>query len=134
MFYYGITHCLNALRTDNDSALESGVDEMVEKKFGQPAGLKYGPGSTASGSDHRVIPEDEGGTRDDRNRYGTIYPIAFTIVQLLTFSLFHHRLPKAGQFKGTGGPEDDVKVQAENQGGDQDAPDLQDLKRHGVGQ
>jgi hypothetical protein len=41
---------------------------MVEKKFEQPASLKYGPGSTASGSDHRVIPEDEGGTRDDRNR------------------------------------------------------------------
>lgn len=42
---------------------------MVEKKFEQPSGLKYGPGSTASGSDHRVIPEDEGGTRDDRDRY-----------------------------------------------------------------
>lgn len=42
---------------------------MVEKKFEQPSGLKYGPGSTASGSDHRVIPEDEGGSRDDRNRY-----------------------------------------------------------------
>jgi hypothetical protein len=41
---------------------------MVENKFEQPAGLKYGPGATASGSDHRVIPEDEGGTRDDRNR------------------------------------------------------------------
>ena len=54
--------------TNAHLALESGVDEMVEKKFEQPAGLKYGPGSTASGSDHRVIPEDEGGTRDDRNR------------------------------------------------------------------
>ncbi|OQD59945.1 hypothetical protein PENPOL_c039G02606 [Penicillium polonicum] len=95
----------------SDSTLESGVDEMVEKKFGQPVALKYGPGSTASGSDHRVIPEDEGGTRDDRNR-----------------------LPKAGQFKGTGGPENDVKVQAENRGGDQEVPNLQDLKRHGVGQ
>ncbi|CAG7938001.1 unnamed protein product [Penicillium nalgiovense] len=95
----------------SDSTLESGVNEMVENKFDQPAGLKYGPGSTASGSDHRVIPEDEGGTRDDRNR-----------------------LPKAGQFKGTGGPEEDVKIQAENRGGDQEIPDLQGLKRHGVAQ
>ncbi|OQE24071.1 hypothetical protein PENFLA_c010G06634 [Penicillium flavigenum] len=93
----------------SDSTLESGVNEMVENKFEQPAGLKYGPGSTASGSDHRVIPEDEGGTRDDRDR-----------------------LPKAGQFRGTGGPEDDVKIQAENRGGDQEVPDLQGLKRHGV--
>lgn len=52
---------------------------MVEKKFEQPAGLKYGPGSTASGSDHRVIPEDEGGTRDDRNRYESL----FTWISLL---------------------------------------------------
>jgi hypothetical protein len=95
----------------SDSTLESGVNEMVENKFEQPAGLKYGPGATASGSDHRVIPEDEGGTRDDRNR-----------------------LPKAGQFKGTGGPEDDVKIQAESRGGDQEVPDLQGLKRHGVAQ
>lgn len=50
------------------SALESGVDEMVEKKFGESADVKYGPGSTASGSDHRKIPEDEGGIRDDRGR------------------------------------------------------------------
>jgi len=51
-------------------AQESGVDEMVEKKFAdQPTvGVKYGPGSTASGSDHRKVPEDEGGTRDDRGR------------------------------------------------------------------
>lgn len=49
-------------------ALESGVDEMVDQRFSQPTGVKFGPGSTASGSDHRVIPEDEGGTRDDRNR------------------------------------------------------------------
>ncbi|KAJ6133148.1 hypothetical protein N7471_008363 [Penicillium samsonianum] len=86
-------------------ALQSGVDEMAEKKFEQPAGLKYGPGSTASSSDHRVIPEDEGGTRDDRN-----------------------------PFKGTGSPEDDVKSQAENRDGDQEIPNLRDLKRHGVGQ
>jgi hypothetical protein len=65
-FCYGITS--TAFHTDNGLALESGVNEMVENKFEQPAGLKYGPGATASGSDHRVIPEDEGGTRDDRNR------------------------------------------------------------------
>jgi hypothetical protein len=35
-------------------------------------------------------------------------------------------LPKAGQFKGAGGPEDDVKIQAENRGGDQEVPDTQD--------
>ncbi|CAG8289720.1 unnamed protein product [Penicillium salamii] len=93
----------------SDSTLESGVDEMVEKKFEQPSGLKYGPGSTASGSDHRVIPEDEGGIRDDRNR-----------------------LPTAGQFNGTGGPEDDIKLESNNRGGDQEVPNLQDLKRRGV--
>lgn len=49
-------------------AAESGVDEMVERRFPQPTSVKYGPGSAASGSDHRVIPEDEGGVRDDRNR------------------------------------------------------------------
>ncbi|KAJ5864010.1 uncharacterized protein N7529_005926 [Penicillium soppii] len=95
----------------SDSTLESGVDEMVEKKFEQPASLKYGPGSTASGSDHRVIPEDEGGNRDDRNR-----------------------LPNAGQFNGTGGPEDDIKIQSKNRSGDQEVPDLQTLKRRGVAQ
>jgi hypothetical protein len=63
------------------TALESGVDEMVEKKFSEPTygvkygplsepttGVKYGAGATASGSDHRKVPEDEGGTRDDRGR------------------------------------------------------------------
>lgn len=49
-------------------AVESGVDEMVDQRFSQPTSVKYGPGSTASGSDHRIIPEDEGGVRDDRNR------------------------------------------------------------------
>lgn len=47
-----------------------------------------------------------------------------------TFSF--RRLPTAGQFKGTGGPEDDIKIQSENRGGDQEVPDLQDLKRRGV--
>lgn len=74
IWYHYIIHF-----TNSRLALESGVDEMVEKKFEQPAGLKYGPGSTASGSDHRVIPEDEGGTRDDRNRYESL----FTWISLL---------------------------------------------------
>ncbi|EKV07549.1 hypothetical protein PDIG_63870 [Penicillium digitatum PHI26] len=52
----------------SDSTLESGVDEMVDQRFSQPTSVKYGPGSTASGSDHRVIPDEEGGVRDDRNR------------------------------------------------------------------
>lgn len=49
-------------------AVESGVDEMVDQRFSQPTSVKYGAGSTASGSDHRVIIDEEGGVRDDRNR------------------------------------------------------------------
>lgn len=41
---------------------------MVDQRFSESTSLKYGPGSTASNSDHRKIPEDEGGTRDDRGR------------------------------------------------------------------
>ncbi|KAJ5774330.1 hypothetical protein N7457_009226 [Penicillium paradoxum] len=93
----------------SDSTLESGVDEMVNQRFSQPTSVKYGPGSTASGSDHRVIPEDEGGTRDDRNR-----------------------LARAGQYTGAGGPEDDIKIEAQNRSGDQDVPDLQNMMRHGI--
>ncbi|KXG47043.1 uncharacterized protein PGRI_037890 [Penicillium griseofulvum] len=66
-------------------AVESGVDEMVDKRFSQPTSVKYGPGSTACDSDRRVIPEEEGGIRDARNR-----------------------LPRAAQFEGVGGPEDKV--------------------------
>ncbi|KAJ5960234.1 uncharacterized protein N7479_007384 [Penicillium vulpinum] len=79
----------------SDSTLESGVDEMVDQRFSQATGVKYGPGSAASGSDRRVIPEDEGGIRDDRNR-----------------------LARGGHFEGTGGPEDDVRFKNENRGGD----------------
>lgn len=51
------------------AALESGVDENVAQRFADAgASVKYGPGATASGSDHRKVPEDEGGTRDDRGR------------------------------------------------------------------
>ncbi|KAJ6079140.1 hypothetical protein N7467_008893 [Penicillium canescens] len=93
----------------SDSTLESGVDEMVNQRFSEPTGVKYGPGSTASGSDHRKIPEDEGGTRDDRDR-----------------------LPKAEHFQGADGPEYGVKQYSENRPGDQDALNLQDLKRRGL--
>ncbi|KAJ6119454.1 hypothetical protein N7523_003734 [Penicillium sp. IBT 18751x] len=93
----------------SDSTLESGVNEMVEKKFEEPTSVKYGPGSTASGSDHRKVPEDEGGTRDDRGR-----------------------LPSAKHFQGEGGPEDDTKIAFEQRGGDQEVPTLQDLKRRGL--
>ncbi|KAJ6036517.1 hypothetical protein N7540_000796 [Penicillium herquei] len=94
----------------SDSTLESGVDEMANQRFADAgASVKYGPGATASGSDHRKIPEDEGGTRDDRGR-----------------------LPTAGQFKGTGGPEDNVKIDSENRPGDQDALNLQDMKKRGI--
>lgn len=53
---------------NSPTAAESGVDEMVDQRFSEPTTVKYGPGSTASGSDHRKVPEDEGGTRDDRGR------------------------------------------------------------------
>ncbi|OQE21038.1 hypothetical protein PENSTE_c012G01597 [Penicillium steckii] len=97
------------LGAKSDSAQESGVNELVEKQFPEAGEVKYGPGATASGSDHRVIPEDEGGTRDDRGR-----------------------LPNADQFKGKGGPEDNVKMESEQRPGDQEVPNLQDLKRRGV--
>ncbi|KAJ5694677.1 hypothetical protein N7536_005089 [Penicillium majusculum] len=67
----------------SDSTVESGVDEMVDQRFSQPTSVKYGSGSTASGSDHRVILDEEGGVRDDRNR-----------------------LARANQFEGPGGPRD----------------------------
>ncbi|KAJ5586949.1 uncharacterized protein N7459_002714 [Penicillium hispanicum] len=94
----------------SDSTLESGVDEMVDQRFADAgAGVKYGSGATASGSDHRKVPEDEGGTRDDRGR-----------------------LPNAEHFTGPGGPEDSVKIESENRPGDQDALNIQDMKRRGI--
>ncbi|KAJ5364094.1 uncharacterized protein N7496_009807 [Penicillium cataractarum] len=92
----------------SDSTLESGVDEMVDQRFPQ-SGVKYGPGSAASGSDHRKIREDEGGTRDDRGR-----------------------LPRGDQFLGQGGPEDKLKIQSERRPGDQGALNLQTMKHHGI--
>ena len=50
------------------TAAESGVNEMVDKKFPQETGVKTGPGAVPTGSDRRPIPEDEGGVRDDRGR------------------------------------------------------------------
>ena len=42
---------------------------MVGQRFADAgAGVKYGPGAAASGSDYRQLPEDEGGIRDDRGR------------------------------------------------------------------
>ncbi|KAJ6005501.1 hypothetical protein N7451_003445 [Penicillium sp. IBT 35674x] len=94
----------------SDSTQESGVDEMPEKRFADHgASVKYGPGATASGSDHRKVPEDEGGTRDDRGR-----------------------LPKAEHFKGPGGPEDKIKIDSEQRPGDQDTLNLQEMKQRGI--
>ncbi|KAJ5678872.1 hypothetical protein N7462_007116 [Penicillium macrosclerotiorum] len=93
----------------SDSVLESGVDEMVDQRFSESRGVKYGPGATASGSDHRKVPEDEGGTRDDRGR-----------------------LPTAKHFQGPGGPEDNIKADSENRTGDQNTLSLQDMKHRGI--
>ncbi|KAJ5911582.1 uncharacterized protein N7473_000885 [Penicillium subrubescens] len=91
----------------SDSTLESGVDEMVDQRFPQSGGVKYGTGSTASGSDHRKIPEDEGGTRDDRGSTGE-------------------------QYLGPGGPEDKIKKESEYRPGDQDTINVQTMKRRGI--
>lgn len=42
------------------------------------------------------------------------------------------RLPQAKDFQGKGGPEDSVKIESERRPGDQEVPNLQDLKRRGV--
>ncbi|KAJ5818436.1 hypothetical protein N7474_004027 [Penicillium riverlandense] len=93
----------------SDSTLESGVDENVNQRFPQAGQVKYGPGSTASGSDHRPVPEDEGGSRDERGR-----------------------LAHAEEYQGPGGPEDKVKIESERRPGDQDTLNLQDMKRSGL--
>lgn len=41
---------------------------MVDKKFPQPTDVRTGREAGATGSDHKPIPEDEGGIRDDRGR------------------------------------------------------------------
>ncbi|KAJ5444208.1 uncharacterized protein N7458_008080 [Penicillium daleae] len=93
----------------SDSTLESGVDEMVDQRFPQSRGVKYGPGSVASRSDHRKIPEDEGGTRDDRGRLAT-----------------------GEQYLGEGGPEDKIKIKSQYRPGDQDSINVQTMKRRGI--
>ncbi|OJD14578.1 hypothetical protein AJ78_05096 [Emergomyces pasteurianus Ep9510] len=80
----------------SDSAAESGVDANVEYKF-PGSQVKYGPGATASGSDHRIIPPEEGGRYDDRGH-----------------------LTKGKDFLGQGGPEDKMRMETENRPGDQD--------------
>ncbi|KAI9931836.1 hypothetical protein ASPWEDRAFT_180879 [Aspergillus wentii DTO 134E9] len=81
----------------SDSTAESGVNEMVDKKFSQPTGVATGPGAVPTGSDRKPIREEEGGVRDDRGR-----------------------LAPAEDYEGPGGPEDKVKIQTETRGGDQD--------------
>jgi len=50
------------------TALESGVNEFVDKKFPQETGVRTGREAGPTGSDKKPIPEDEGGSRDDRGR------------------------------------------------------------------
>jgi hypothetical protein len=59
--------CLLSREANLYIAVESGVNEMVEKKFGD-TGIKTGREAGASSSDRKPIPEDEGGSRDDRGR------------------------------------------------------------------
>lgn len=44
------------------------MNEMVDKKFPQETGVRTGREAGATGSDDKPIPEEEGGTRDDRGR------------------------------------------------------------------
>lgn len=55
------------LIADTGAALESGVDEMVEKRFPHTS-VKAGPEVDARGSNRQPLPEEEGGSRDDRGR------------------------------------------------------------------
>ncbi|KAI9373491.1 hypothetical protein BJX61DRAFT_541647 [Aspergillus egyptiacus] len=71
------------LGTQSDSINESGVNEMVDRKFPQSGGVGYGREAVETGSDRKPIPEDQGGVRDDRGR-----------------------LAQAHQFEGRGGPMD----------------------------
>ncbi|KAL4967145.1 uncharacterized protein BDV14DRAFT_170116 [Aspergillus stella-maris] len=68
----------------SDTAAESGVNAMAERKFGDAAGgVAYGRDGLSTGSDRKPIPEEEGGVRDDRGR-----------------------LAQAQHYEGRGGPED----------------------------
>ncbi|KEY77157.1 hypothetical protein BA78_7591 [Aspergillus fumigatus] len=92
----------------SDSTVKSGVNAMVDRKFGD-TGIKIGREAGASSSDRKPIPEDEGGSRDDRGR-----------------------ISKAGQFQGSGGPEDKVKIESQRRPGDDDVLNLQEMKREGL--
>ncbi|GFF54750.1 hypothetical protein IFM61606_03352 [Aspergillus udagawae] len=93
----------------SDSTVESGVNAMVDKKFGE-TGIKTGREAGASSSDRKPIPEDEGGSRDDRGR-----------------------ISKAFQFEGSGeGPEDKVRIESQRRPGDDDTLNLQEMKREGL--
>ncbi|GFF32909.1 hypothetical protein IFM58399_03361 [Aspergillus lentulus] len=92
----------------SDSTVESGVNAMVDKKFGD-TGIKTGREAGASSSDRKPIPEDEGGSRDDRGR-----------------------ISKASQFEESGGPEDKVRIESQRRPGDDDALNLQEMKREGL--
>jgi len=50
------------------AALESGVNEFADRKFPQETGVRTGREAGPTGSDKKPIPEDEGGSRDDRGR------------------------------------------------------------------
>ncbi|KAE8152146.1 hypothetical protein BDV25DRAFT_151647 [Aspergillus avenaceus] len=95
----------------SDSVLESNIDERADLKFREATGIKTGREAGATGSNRKPIPEDEGGVRDSRGR-----------------------LAPAGEFEGYGGPEDKVKLDSERRPGDQDALNIQDLKRQGLAQ
>ncbi|KAH1555548.1 hypothetical protein KXX57_003227 [Aspergillus fumigatus] len=92
----------------SDSTVKSGVNAMVDRKFGD-TGIKIGREAGASSSDRKPIPEDEGGSRDDRGR-----------------------ISKAGQFQGSGGPEDKVKIESQRRPVDDDVLNLQEMKREGL--
>ncbi|KAL3429864.1 hypothetical protein BDV09DRAFT_202707 [Aspergillus tetrazonus] len=72
----------------SDSTLESGVDELVNRRFDQPTDVRYGREAVPTASDRKPIPEEEGGIRDDRGR-----------------------LAPAQGFEGKGGPEDKVDLE-----------------------
>lgn len=69
-------------------AIESGVDELVNRRFDQPTDVRYGREAVPTASDRKPIPEEEGGIRDDRGR-----------------------LAPAQGFEGKGGPEDKVDLE-----------------------
>lgn len=104
---------------------------MVDKKFPQETGVRTGREAGTTGSDHKPIPEEEGGTRDDRGRW-VIYFSLSCHLNMRLYDCDPYRLAPAGEYQGEGGPEDKVKLQSENRPGDQDTLNLQDMKREGI--